>query len=310
MTLVFLQLPPDMQEKTFAIWRGMANNYDIIDPHDTLKQQVFKHGKNRAKTVTRRVVGNNVRQNFAISYAVAQSLEDTGVHPDNITVIPNQVGGEYNATLRFNQEELIRDKHLSPDNFGVLIVSRVHQSKGLDWLPETIQHLNSNGNLDTTPYKRITIALAGGALREDDPYESALYEQIQAAQAGNDFISFKPLGFQDSQSLQELYCAYDMLYAPSPAEGLPRVLVEGMSSGIVPLANGNCLASAEVIQEPDTEVGLLANSPEESARQLMSIIKQPEKLQEMQHNAAKWATEHYTLEHAQAKLYEALDSYR
>jgi glycosyltransferase involved in cell wall biosynthesis len=299
------QIPETMHDRVLALWR-----YTVL-PRQPLPGTTHEQWQELLEA--RITFASSIGLNVCISPHQRLELLSKGVPEEKIIVIPNQVGWENSPGKRKSPEaDRLRAEYLEPDELGVLVVSRVHPEKGLDWLPGLIKtlreerrHLNGSA-----PFRKARITLMGPV--GDQTFADALFAQIAEAEAGSEdnrlaeAITFNYIDEQRGDALDGIYNAYDVLLAPSPEEGFPRVPVEAMASGMTIIGNGHCPSTANIITLSPYTIGQTAPTPKKAAEQILLMMNDSRRLELMQHNAVQWATGHYTYDRALDGLRRAL----
>lgn len=299
-------IPEAMHPRVSAIWR-----YTVL-PRKPLPGTTEAEWRDLidARVAFAKTIGLNI----CISPHQRLELLSQGVPEEKIIVIPNQVGWENSpAKRRSPGAEERRARYLEPDELGLLVVSRVHPEKGLDWLPDFIKTLREERRHlhGDAPYKKVRITLMGSV--GDKDFADALFAQIAKAQADSEgrrlaeAITFDYMEEQRGDALDSIYNAYDVLLAPSPEEGFPRVPVEAMASGMTIIGNGHCPSTANIITLSPYTIGQTAPTPQKAAEQVLRMMDNSRILELMQNNAVQWTTSHYTFDRAMNGLRRALN---
>lgn len=108
---------------------------------------------------------------------------------------------------------------LKPQSY-FLNVGRIVPQKGLHYLIEAFKNIDTN--------KKVVIV---GAPSFSDDY----YTRMRELAKGDDRIRF--LGFQEGRTLEQLYANAYAYVHPSEYEGLPLVILEAMSFGLMPIVS-------------------------------------------------------------------------
>lgn len=310
---LYMGLPKELKDRCAAIWRLIIDAPSTEPQDDRIRHVVHKLVQRPGIRAIQIFIANSVPLNLAISNAVSDSLKRNGVHKP-IKIIPTQVGREYSPHLRFQPGIELRNRYLQPDEIGIIYVGRITPGKGLEWLLDLYKILRqSMQNFpETVRYKKIKITIAGGAKPQFQKYFAAL--KFHSAQKEQNTAYLDPLGRVtidwagdiSPHALEEYYNAYDICLALSDHEPFGRTPVEAMSAGATVIGNGRCQSTREILSEPGYPVGLLANTPEETADHILGLMQDPKKLDELQTNALFWGRSQYTLERAERLLLEAL----
>ena len=311
-----LGMTTEMRKKSVAFWRGEVDAKPQEPQGNRLKEYARKLAHTTVRMRMNRLVGNSIGKNLAISEAVAASLSRIGIRDENIAVVPNQVGGEFTPHIRLNSTyEDVRSHHLDPNELGILIVSRISPEKGFDWVCDLYRQLTQNRMHlhPDSPKKKIRISIVGpvevGASSYLDEIKTKILEiekqNVDCYAAESIRIDF--LGEKSWPELEELYNVYDMLFAPSPSEGLPRVVVESMEGGATSVGRESCPATKEVLGPPPYAIGLLADSTSAAAGMIFQLMQDTKLLHTLQKNALQWVTGHYTLLKAEQAFHNVVN---
>jgi glycosyltransferase involved in cell wall biosynthesis len=311
---VFFALPKKLQEKTYALWRGIVGYVPDKNVTGSIQRQV-RNLKWTGFELLQRTVGNSVHMNLAVSQAAADSLRGIGISQNKIRVIPEQVGGEYNSQIRQGPDYIERrNKLLRQDELGVLVVSRISYEKGLDWVLDLYEKLHDelkydNGTNNQRPFNTVRLTIAGDATGTRNEYFEGLKKRkdaIDATHQGVNKVVLEFIGRQGREKLQELYNLYDVLFMPSPKEGFGRVTAEALMGGMPVIGRTVCDATREILDAAPETVGRLADSPTDAAESILGFMKDSSMLTEMQQNAVKWAGQYFSQQRAEQGFWEAI----
>jgi len=148
-----------------------------------------------------------------VSKGVAEFTIQMGKIPQRkICVIPNGIDtAEYENV----QKSDLTQFGCSPGTHKVLVIGRLHQQKGIDWLLQTLPHwLELRQNCE--------LLIVG-----DGP-ERNILEQAVTQQPCKNRVHF----FGHRRDVPELLAASDLLLLPSRWEGMPNVVMQAMASGL------------------------------------------------------------------------------
>ncbi len=298
----YMHLPQNLRERTSALWRCMYN-FGAQD-QDWLTR-IKRGGLRRMQ----RLVANSLRSNLAVSGAVADSLVEAGISSDKIAVIPQQIGGEVTPEKRIRSEGKLTEKFLEPNEFGVLVASRVSPEKGLQWLPHIYRLMREErGLIQTRDFKKIRLMLVGAIHPKYQGFADELFTQMKEVEEDTkhlrmaESVTFEFGGLKTTEELEDLYNAYHVLINPSPREGFGRVNVEAMSGGMTVINRRECVATTGIIQEAPYATGLLVDSPQEVAAEVLHLMQDGQLLTSLQKNALQWGNGHFSLERAESEL--------
>ena len=159
---------------------------------------------------------------FAITQVLKDSLtKDFGIPPSKVFYCPN-------ATSR-PQASFDRIRH---EPFTIGFLGRFHSDKGGDFLLEACSILKREG----VPFR---LEMAGaGALREQ-------YEKFAEEHRLQDQVNF--CGWVEEEDKPGFFGRIDILCLPSRREGMPVVLLEGLSYA-TPLVVSSCPGMVEVLE--------------------------------------------------------------
>jgi len=163
----------------------------------------------RLDRMTQSLVDNYV----CVSKGVADFTAKTGKIPQRkICVIPNGIDTTDYENVQKSDLTLLG---CSPHTHKVIVIGRLHQQKGIDWLLQTLSHW-----LEPRPDCELLIV--------GDGPERAVLEQTAAQQPCRDRVHF--LGHR--RDVPELLAASDLLLLPSRWEGMPNVVMQAMAAGL------------------------------------------------------------------------------
>jgi len=309
---VYSLLPARLKQKTIALWR----NIETLGPkeHELRDTNIINILLNNFKAAvrwrTRRIIGNLLHGNFAVSEAIAESLVNIGMPQDKVIVIPQQIGGDFTPYIRVMNNPEKRAQFLKHDEMGVLTVSRISREKGLEWIPQVLDSLSNMAISleDHEAFKRIKLTLIGPVKTNyDSLYKERLIGKISSLSSSlPQWIQFEYIGPKSQEELKEYYNAYDILLAPSPMEGFGRVIVEAMSCGMIVVGNWNCTASKELLKYSPFHTGILVPTPQSAAQEVFRFTNMREQLAIYQVNSWEWATQNFSLKRARIEFVRAL----
>jgi glycosyltransferase involved in cell wall biosynthesis len=160
-----------------------------------------------------RMTQSLVDKYVCVSKGVAEFTAKTGRIPQQkISVIPN---GIETADYENVQKSNLTQFGCAPNTHKVIVISRLHQQKGIDWLLQTLPYwleLRSDCEL----------------LIVGDGPERANLEQLSAQQPYRNRVHF----FGHRRDIPELLAASDLLLLPSRWEGMPNVVMQAMAAGL------------------------------------------------------------------------------
>lgn len=226
---------------------------------------------NLENSPVQKVAKKLVYQNCNLIFAASWKLKETIEHEQGIpvTVTPSSTDTSFFRPL--NAKETLRRKwHIAPEKTVVLAVCRLDKNKAVDILINSLKTLN----------QKSTLLLVAGDGPEREPLE-----KLAAGLGLRDSVEF--LGFRNRSELLELYNLADVFALSSYAEGLPRVLVEAMSCGCIPVATDVGSVSAVVTDDvngftvPAGDAGVFSDRisqvmsfSEDKKRQMQNLARQ------------------------------------
>jgi glycosyltransferase involved in cell wall biosynthesis len=210
---------------------------------------------------------------LAVSAGTKASVQDVGVAPGKVIVVPNVVDVE---AIRFTESgrRAVRERLGIPaDAFVVGCISRFHSKKRNDVVVDGVLGLDD---------ARAHLILAGAG-----ECEAALREQARPLGNRAHFVP-TPTG-----DVADVLSAFDVsVFCPSPTEGAPRATILGM------LAERPCLATggegvADLIRPEFGAITHPENDPAALTALLRAYLADPELGARQGHAARAWAEQEY-----------------
>lgn len=128
----------------------------------------------------------------------------------------------FNDTMSTEEKSALRQRlKIAQDAFILLFTGRIVGDKGVNELISAFDSLSST-------YSKLTLLMVGDFEHHLDPIAQDSYEIIK------NHPRIRVVPFQDD--IRPYFCISDLLILPSYREGLPNVLIEGGSCGIVMIA--------------------------------------------------------------------------
>jgi len=221
-----------------------------------------------------RLVKNVIYRNSDLVFASSWSLKDRieKEHHRNVIVVPSSADPSFFKPL--NSRALLRQKwRIEPWKRVVLTVCRLDKNKGVDILMNSIKLLNSND---------VDLLVVG------EGEERKSLEKLSASLGMQKNVAF--LGFRERGELLELYNLADLFALASYSEGLPRVLIEAMACGCVPVVT-SVGSTAKVVVDGFNGFTVRAGDYEEFAEKINNILLLPEEKLKMMRSRARSAVE-------------------
>lgn len=177
------------------------------------------------QNIVRRFVFANSKLIFSVSNQMKTKIEE--VTDRRVIVIPSSVDLSFFRPL-FSRADL-RKKWGIKTRKVILTVCHLDKNKGVDVLMKAFRKINSTD---------VGLLIAG-----DGPERESLKQLADILGIGE---QVKFLGFRNREELLELYNLADLFALASYSEGLPRVLIEAMGCGCIPLVTNVGDATAVV----------------------------------------------------------------
>lgn len=221
------------------------------------------------------LVNRGVIQTLVASSARTKNNAITaGVQPHRIKVI-------YNAIMPFDISHAAREPvrqrlGLRPENVLFLAVGRLVYEKGHEFLVEAMSEV-------ATSAPKATVGICG-----DGPLRGELVYQIDRLGLQG---KVKLLGLWED--LHELLAAADAFVLPSRWEGLPMALLEAMMAGL-PVIAARVEGVDEVVEDGVHGLLVPTESPDELAKAILQLCRDPEMRRRMGAAARRRVLEAYT----------------
>lgn len=164
----------------------------------------------------RKLIYRNCELIFARSGKLKDKIEEE--HKCNVIVNPSSADSSFFKPLKY--KTALREKWNIPSNIQlILTVCRLDKNKGVDILLKALPALKDYN---------IKVLIVG------EGTEKKNLEKLTDKTGLQEKIIF--MGLRDKQELLELYNLSDIFTLTSYSEGLPRVLIEAMACGCIPVA--------------------------------------------------------------------------
>jgi glycosyltransferase involved in cell wall biosynthesis len=238
--------------------------------------------------IAKKFVYQNCNRIFAASWKLKEKIEKE--HGIPVTVTPSSTDTSFFKPL--NLKSSLRQKwNIEPEKNVILAVCRLDKNKAVDILINALKSLNQ---------KDVTLLIAG-----EGPERKSL-EALATKLGVRSNVVF--LGFRSRAELLELYNLADIFTISSYAEGLPRVLIEAMSCGCIPIATNVGSIDAVVVNGVNGFVVPTGNSQvfSEKIRQLFSFSE--EKKRQMQNLARQAVLERFDSEKILKDIVESVNA--
>ena len=205
------------------------------------------------------------------SRAMRQYVENAGIDPGLIRVIPNGVDPAPFETARARRDATRAALSIGPEDFAVGIVGTIIPRKGhLD----LVRAAASSAILQT----KIRFFVAGRDPHQGEPHLRALHREIQEHGVSS---RFEFLGWSDQ--VADRMAAFDLTAAPFRKEAFGRVIIESMLAG-TPVVAYHSDALPELIRNGQDGLLVAPGSPDALARGLAELYMDRGRLTDMRRN--------------------------
>jgi glycosyltransferase involved in cell wall biosynthesis len=221
-----------------------------------------------------RLVKNVIYRNSDVIFASSWSLKDRieREHHRAVIVVPSSADPSFFRPL--NSRAMLRQKwHIEPSKRVVLTVCRLDKNKGVDVLMKSVKLLNSED---------VDLVIVG------DGEERRSLEELSTSLGMQKNVAF--LGFRDRGELLELYNLANVFALASYSEGLPRVLIEAMACGCVPVVT-NVGSTAKVVVDGFNGFVVKPGDYREFAERVKKVLSLPEEKLRVMRSRARRAVE-------------------
>jgi glycosyltransferase involved in cell wall biosynthesis len=202
---------------------------------------------------------NFIYRNSDLIFARSWTLKDKIKEEHNCNVIVNPSSTDTSFFKPLNSKAKLKEKWgINPNCKVILTVCRLDKNKGVDIV------LKSIGKFE---YKNVKLLVVG------DGVEREALEKLSYALELNEKVGF--MGLRDKMELLEFYNLSDVFVLASYAEGLPRVLLEAMACGCVPVVTNVGSVSA-VVADGDTGFTIESGNYLELAEKAKKVLLMPE----------------------------------
>lgn len=219
---------------------------------------------------------------IAITNDIASELKKEGIDNERIVHIPNSVD-----INKFSNNKYPKELN---GQIRLIFVGRLSEQKGVDILLEAISKVIKKE-------RNLILKIVG-----DGHLRSSL--EILTDKLGiSNFVKFEG----EQQCLWYFYWNSDILIIPSRYEGLPLVLLEGMSCGL-PVIASNIPGHKEVIEDGVNGLLFEKENSNQLAEKIDFLIKNPEIALRMGRNGREKVICNYSLEIVSEKYVELFES--
>ena len=259
----------------------------VLSPHGTL---TYDTGRSWLKSVWDKILSPRIASSIQHIVALAQAeLDDAKVtweqfsSTPNFSIVPNGVElGDYD---NLPDGTSFREKYQLGDANIVLFMGRLHQRKGVDVLARAFKKAN-------LPNTKLVIA---------GPDEGML-STLEALADDTVILT----GYLSGEERLSALASADVFALPAIGEGLSMAVLEAMASGLPVLLSHGCNlpevagAHAGYVIDVDEQELILA---------LEKLFSDPEKLQQMGHNAQNLIRQKFTWEIVAQQMDDVYSTY-
>ena len=217
----------------------------------------------------------------AVAHSVANELKEYGLNPKEITVIGNGVNQEVFAPIQ-NRE--IKEEY-------ILYTGRLHARKGLIDLLDCAERVCREN-------KQVRFIVCGGG-----PFYDKLNEEVQRRGMREKFLL---QGFIKKERLIQLYKNATIHVVPSHYEGLPTVVLEGMSCGL-PVVATDVGGNSEVISNNVNGFLIPSKNPDAMAEIIIKLLNDPALRERIGKSARKTIEENYSWDKITDKILQCYE---
>lgn len=240
--------------------RTSSNPLDYDNPASWLiERSRLKSGAVRADRVV------------TVSSFTKRALEDVGVDPDRITLVPPLISGTDGWSPEEDRVNQLRERFDVDDGFLLLTVSRLVERKGVDKVLEALA-----SRRDELPDLRYVVA-------GDGPDRERLEQRAEDLDLG-DIVSFA--GFVDADVKHHLYEAADLFVMPNrelddgDVEGFGIVFLEANAHG-TPVIGGRSGGAVDAIEHEGSGLLVDPEDPEAVGEAIARLAEDPDLLASM-----------------------------
>jgi glycosyltransferase involved in cell wall biosynthesis len=222
-------------------------------------------------------VSNSTQWNaiIAVSNQIKQNLlVDFGIEPSRVIMIPNSI-----FVTRYPEKEFNLDQEIK-----IVFAGRIENNqKGVFLLPEIMKQL-----IIKYPQSRLTVIGDGPDL--------ANLKEITNSLKIIDHFHFE--GNMPNKDVREKLKQFHFMLLPSNQEGLPFVLLEGMSAGVIPVASYLHGITDMVIRDGENGYFAIPGNAESFSGSLGKAIENSENLNLISHKAYQTVIDNFSMDAA------------
>jgi len=218
----------------------------------------------------KKLIYDNCALIFAYSEKMKRRIEEESGH--RAIVIPSSADSSVFRPL-CSKTVLRRKWKVRTGTRIILTISRLDKQKGVDVLIRSLKTLDRN---DVCLW-----------IRGNGPERNSL-EKLATSLGINERVRF--LGFQDRKGLLELYNLADLFALTSYSEGLPRVVIEAMACGCIPIVT-NVGDVAAVVRDGFNGFIVSPGDHEKLGERIKQVLSLPEEARKIIQDRARVTVE-------------------
>lgn len=246
----------------------------------------YNHSKYLVARILERLTKPLVGQYLANSEAVKSFyIQNIGVRPEKITVIPNGIDSEYFDSVA-SDPELKQSLAIEPNDFVVTCVANLHPNKGHCYLLKAFEsffcHSREGGNPENI--KSLKLLLVGDGIEKEK-----LQCQIQNYKSKENILF---LGRRTD--IPNILKASDCFILPTLFEGMSNAILEAMAASL-PIVTIDIPENRVLIENEKTGLLCPAKDTPSLTQALDRLIKNPDLAWTLGNNASQKIQEEYSL---------------
>jgi len=232
-----------------------------------------------------------VKQYLANSEAVKDFyVNNIGVRPEKITVIPNGIDIDYFDSIA-SDPELKKSLGIDQNDFVIICVANLHPNKGHQYLLEAFERLRTSSTTchpgpdpGSSPKQKLKLLLVG-----DGEERKKLEQQIESYRSKNNILF---LGKRSDVS--NLLKISNLFILPTLFEGMSNAIMEAMACEL-PIITTGINENKELIENNQTGILVPTKSSEAIYKAIKTILENPELRKNLSKNAKLFIGESFSL---------------
>jgi len=204
----------------------------------------------------------------------AEQISEEGMFKwDNIKYVP--IGTTFKPDMNKRNNRRVR----------IGYIGSLTQSKG-------IEDLVNAANIVLKKYENIEFKIAGSWRKQEEEIKNRILYFINKNKINN---NIELLGFISDDEKESFFLGIDIFAFPSWDEGQPLVILEAMAAGCPVIATEDVGAIPDTVIDGETGILVEKQNPEEIAKAIVYLIKNPGTRAKMGRAARKRFEENYTI---------------